>query len=233
MKKIFVLIALSLAFSMNVEAQAWKNVLGKVANKVAEEVSGTDDSLVANVLGNIIGNSVPFSKALIEGTWNYKGTACVLESEKALADIGGTVATAKIEETLDGYLAKAGIKSGACSFTFMENDSCYMTVNGRNICGTYSLDTENKVIDFSFLRDKLKMKSYLSYNVKDINIVFEADKLLALVKNVTSAVSDKTSGLSSISSSSSKVATTTAALNTASALLENYEGMMLGMKMNK
>lgn len=233
MKKLFIFVALLFAFAMNGQAQAWKDMLGKVANKVAEEVSGTDNSLVANVLGNIIGNSIPFSKALIEGTWNYEGTACVLESEDALSDIGGTVATSKIEEKLDGYLAKAGVKVGACSFTFMENDSCYMTVNGRDIRGTYKLDVEEKIIDFSFLHDKLKMKSYLSYNVKDINIVFEADKLLSLVKNVTSSVSGKTSSLGALSSSSSKLSTATAALNTASALLENYDGMMLGVKMNK
>lgn len=233
MKKYILVISLFVAFAANVQAQSWKDLLGKVANKVTEEVAGTESNIVTNILGDIIGNSVPFSKSLIEGTWNYEGTACVLESDEALADIGGTVATSKIEETLDGYLVKAGVKPGMCTFTFMENDSCYMTLNGRDIKGTYELNAEEKIIDFSFLRDKLKMKSYLSYNVTDINIVFEADKLLTLVKNVTSTVSGKTSSLGSLTSASSKLSTAGAALNTASTLLENYDGMMLGVKMKK
>lgn len=233
MKKYIILISLFAAFTVNVQAQSWKDLLGKVANKVTEEVADTDGGIISNVLGSLIGNSVPFSKALIEGTWNYEGAACVLESEDALSDIGGTVATAKIEEKLDEYLAKAGVKSGACTFTFMENDSCCLAVNGREILGKYDLNTEEKTIDFSFLRDKLKMKSYLSYNVTDINIVFEADKLLNLIKNVTSSVSGKTSALSSLSSSSTKLGTASAALNSVSALLQNYDGMRLGMKLKK
>lgn len=233
MKKIFVFVSLFIAFAVTIQAQSWKNVLGKVANKVSEEVSDADGGVVANVLGTLIGNSVPFSKALMEGTWNYEGVACVLESEKALADIGGAAVASKVEGTLDGYLSKVGVKEGACAFTFMENDSCYLTVNGRDIHGTYKLDAEEKIIDFCFLRDKLKMKSYLSYNVKDINIVFEADKLLALVKNVASAASDKTSSLGSLSSSSTKSGAAGAALSAMSGLLKNYDGMMLGMKLKK
>ena len=237
MKKILLVIALFMSFAMTTQAQSWKNVLGKVASKVVEEVADevvdTDNGVVSNVLGTLIGNTLTLSKSLIEGTWNYEGSACVLESEKALADIGGTVAASKIEETIDANLAKVGVKPGTCSFTFMENDSCYLTVNGRNLYGTYNLDVEEKSIDFSFLREKLNMKSYISYNVGSIDIVFEADKLLSLIQNVTSTASSKTSSLGSLASSSTKLSTATATLNTVSSLVSNYEGMMLGMKMKK
>lgn len=235
MKKYILIISLFFAFAMNSNAQSWKSMLGKVANKVTEEVASNEkvgDNILTNVLGNLIGQSVPFSKALIEGTWNYEGVACVLESENALSDIGGTVVTSQIEEKLDGYLAKLGIKESTCSFTFMENDSCSFTVNGRDIKGVYKLDEKEKKIDFSFLRGNLNMHSFLSYNVKDINIVFEADKLLELVKKVSSTVSDNTSALSGIASSS-KLSGVGATLSTMSGLLENYDGMMLGMKLKK
>lgn len=235
MKKIFVFISVVFVFSMGVQAQSWKNVLGQVANKVSEEVAATEgaDGVLANVLGDLIGNSVPFSKSLIEGTWNYEGMACVLESEDALSDMGGTAVTSKVEETLDGYLAKVGVKEGVCSFTFMANDSCCLTVNGRDLKGTYELNAEEKTVNFSFLRNKLNMKSYISYNVKDINVVFETDKLLSLIKNVSSTVSDKKSSLGSLSSSSSKLGTATTALSAMSGLLDNYDGMMLGMRLKK
>ena len=234
MKKILLVIALFVSFSINTQAQSWKDLLGKVANKVTEEVANTDtQSVVYNVLGSLIGNSVPFSKSLIEGTWNYEGTACVLESENALSEIGGSVATAKIEEKLDGYLSKVGVSEGSCSLTFLANDSCYFSVGGRKVGGVYKLNEEEKIIDFSFLRDKLNMKSYLSYNVTNINVVFDVDKLLNLIKNVTSTVSSKTSSVGNLVSSSSKLSSAGASLENISALLEGYDGMMLGMKLTK
>ena len=236
MRKIVLALVLFAAFSVNGQAQSWKNLLGKVANKVTEEVVNTDtQNVVTNILGTLIGNSVPFSKALIEGAWNYQGTACVLESENALSEIGGTVATAKIEEKLDGYFNKIGISKGTCTLTFLPNDSCYFAVNGRKVGGTYKLNEEEKIIDFSFLHNKLNMKSYLSYNVTDIDVVFDVDKLLDLIKNATSTVSSKTSTVGSLmsSSSSSKLSTAGATLETISTLLEGYDGMMLGMKLSK
>ena len=59
MKKILLVIALFVSFSINAQAQSWKDLLGKVANKVTEEVANTDtQSIVSNVLGSLIGNSV-------------------------------------------------------------------------------------------------------------------------------------------------------------------------------
>ena len=79
------------------------------------------------------------------------------------------------------------------------------------------------------------MKSYLSYNVSSIDVVFDADKLLALIKNVTSTVSDKTSLISSnlSASSASQLNTVGTALDAASIVLSVYDGMMLGMKLTK
>ena len=232
------MIFLSMFFALNGQAQAWKDLLGKAAGKVTEKVaeSGKSGGVVSNILGSIIGNSIPFSKSLIEGTWDYDGFACVLESESALSNIGGTVVTSQIEDKLDGYLSKVGISKGSCKLTFFPNDSCCFSVNERELSGTYKLNAEEKIIDFSFLRGKLEMKSYLSYNVSSIDVVFDADKLLELIKNVTSAVSDKTASINTLlssSSSSSKLNTTGAALDAVSAVLSAYEGMMLGMTLTK
>ena len=85
MKKIFLLSLLLVAFSTDGQAQFLKNLLGKVTNKVTEEVATTDaGSVVTNVLGTLIGNSVSVTKNVVQGTWSYDGTACVLESENAL-----------------------------------------------------------------------------------------------------------------------------------------------------
>lgn len=230
MKKIVLLCALVFAFSAGAGAQSWKNMLGKVVNKVTDGASSDDTGILGNVLGTLLGNSVPLSNELIEGTWNYEGVACVLESENALTDIGGNVVTTKLEEKLDKYLGKVGVKKGTCTFTFSANDSCVFAFKGHEIPGTYKINAEEKKIDFSFMYDKLNIKTYVSYNVTDMNIVFDADKLLSLLKSATSVVSEKTSGLSA---SSAKVSTAASALSTMSTLLNSYEGMMLGLKLKK
>ena len=236
MKKIFLLSLLLVAFSTDGQAQFLKNLLGKVTNKVTEEVATTDaGSVVTNVLGTLIGNSVSVTKNVVQGTWSYDGTACVLESENALTEIGGTVATSKVEEKLDGYLSKLGVCKGSCTFTFQQNDSCYFTVNGRDVHGIYKLNEEEKTIDFSFLRGKLNMKSYISYNLTGMDVVFDADKMLALVKNATSVVSEKASSAGSLlsASSSSKLNSAATTIDAVSTLLSAYDGMMLGMRLTK
>lgn len=231
MKKIIFILALLFTFSSGVEAQSFKNLLGKVVNKVTDGSSSSEEgSVLGNVLGTIIGNSVPLSAELIEGTWNYEGVACVLESENALSNIGGTVVTSKLEDKLDGYLAKVGVKKGKCSFTFSAGDTCVFVINGHEIPGTYKLNDEEKKIDFTFLYGKLNIKTHVSYTVSDMNLVFDADKLLSLVKGATSAVSEKASGLGS---TSSKAAAASSALGTIGTLLNSYDGMMLGMKLKK
>ena len=113
------------------------------------ETSSTANT-VLNVLGNLIGSSLPVSESSLVGTWNYEGVSCVLESDQALANLGGNVVTASIEGKLDTYLAKVGVAPGACTFTFLDNDSCKFTVMNRSLNGTYKLNTEDKTVALSF-----------------------------------------------------------------------------------
>lgn len=232
MKKIF-LTALVAMFTVvsGVQAQSGlSGLFGKLfggANKEESAVSGA----VSNVLGSLLGNAVTLSENVIAGTWNYKGTACVLESETALANIGGTVATAKIEEKLDGYLSKVGVKDGFCSFTFIGNDSCLFKVAGREIAGNYQLDAKEKKIKFIF-RGGLSINTHVAYNINSMNIVFNADKLLTLIQTVTSKVSSSTGALGE-NSTNTTLGAASSTLGTISSLLGNYNGMMLGMKLSK
>lgn len=193
--------------------------------------SSDTENAISNVLGSLIGNSVTLSEKMLEGTWEYTGTACVLESDAALANIGGTVATSKIEKKLDGYLARVGVKEGSCSFTFIGKDSCVVSMAGRELGGRYALDAKEKTIQFTFY-GRLNFNTHVAYNVSSINIVFNADKLLSLVKTVTSKVSSSTGSLGQ-SGATGSLGTATAALGTISSLLSNYDGMMLGVKMKK
>lgn len=243
MKRLFLVIMVCIS-TMGASAQ-FSNLLGNMFNKLTSKSTSTttvtDDKkstavdAIKNVLGNLIGNSMPVSEATLTGVWNYEGTSCVLESDQALANIGGSAVTGTIEDKLDTYLSKVGVAPGACTFAFLENDSCQFTVKGRTINGTYKLNSEDKTVALNFY-GRLSMTGHVSYDLSNLNLVFDADKLLELIKRVTSVVSSSNSDsgvatlLGGTQSSSAGVLTT---LKAASSMLNNYNGMMLGLKLSK
>ena len=229
MKKIALFTMLMLGVMSGASAQSWKNLLGKVASEVVDEVASTDSgSAVTNILGTILGNSLTLSNEAIEGTWSYEGVACVLESENALSNIGGTLVTETLETKLNEKLVKVGISKGNCSFTFVNDGTCIINVRGYDLKGKYELDAAEKVIVFTFVYDTLPLKTYVSYEIQNLNIVFKADRLLAFIKNVASYFSNTATGdqLGQLQS----IIQTVAAVGT---LLENYDGLMLGAKLTK
>lgn len=211
MKKTAIIAIVLTLFAGTANAQSFlSNLFGKIGG--SSETANT----VTNVLGSLLGNSMTLSKSTILGTWSYTGASCVLESDNALAKAGGTVATAKIEEKMNSYLGKVGVKEGKCSFTFAENDSCTFKVGNREIKGRYELNGEEKKIHFSFLYDRFTATAHVAYEVTSLSIVFNADKMLGLVQKVAPTAA--------------KYSNTLATLAT---LIENYNGMMLGMKLKK
>jgi hypothetical protein len=211
MKKTAIIAIVLTLFAGTANAQSFlSNLFGKIGG--SSETANT----VTNVLGSLLGNSMTLSKSTILGTWSYTGASCVLESDNALAKAGGTVATAKIEEKMNSYLGKVGVKEGKCSFTFAENDSCTFKVGNREIKGKYELNGEEKKIHFSFLYDRFTATAHVAYEVTSLSIVFNADKMLGLVQKVAPTAA--------------KYSNTLATLAT---LIENYNGMMLGMKLKK
>lgn len=219
------------AFSAASAQTGLSGLFNKLRGGSSDEKNSTE-SVVGNVLGSLLGNSMTLSESMLKGTWNYKGTACVLESDAALANIGGTVAAGKMEEKLDGYLAKVGVKEGLCSFTFVGNDSCVFKVGEKEIGGKYALDAKEKTIKFTFY-GRLNFNTHVAYNITSMNVVFDADKLLSLIQTVTSKVSSSTSSLGDAGAGGSSLGSASSVLSTVSKLLENYSGMMLGMKLEK
>lgn len=230
MKRVVVSFMLTLAVVTGASAQSWKDLLGKVAGEVVNEVSSSSETgnTVMNVLGSLLGNSLTLSPEAIEGTWNYEGVACILESENALSEIGGTVVTGQLESKMDEMLSRVGIKSGNCSFVFSKEGSCTILVGGYTIEGTYVLVPEEKVINLSFMYGQLNLKANVAYEIQNLNIVFKADKLLNFIKGITSSLSNNAAGeqLQQLSS----ISQTAATLGT---LLNSYNGMMLGAKMTR
>ena len=229
MKKFLLSLVLVLAVAAGASAQSWKDLLGKAASEVAGEVSSTAaGSAVTNILGTILGNSLTLSYDALEGTWSYDGVACVLESENALSNIGGSVVTGTLENKIDEKLAMIGVSKGNCSFTFAKDGTCVINVSGFNINGKYELDANEKVIVFTFMYDQLPIRTYVSYEIQSLNIVFKADRLLSFIKNVASKLSQGSNG-----GQNGQLQAAMQAVGAMGTLLQNYDGMMLGAKLSK
>jgi hypothetical protein len=230
MKRTFIALALLLAVTMGASAQSWKDLLGKAAGEVVKNQTSSDGAggAVVNILGSLLGKSTTLTVDDIAGTWLYQGSACVLESEQALSNLGGTLVTSQIEKKFDGYLTKIGVVPGVSSFTFAKDGSCAIKVGNYNIAGTFTLLPDEKMIDFTFLYGQVNVKTYIAYEITDLNVVFNADKLLSLIKGVTAALSkdapaQQVQQLASVSQTAGAVGT----------LLNSYDGMMLGVKLQR
>lgn len=229
MKKLCLLLAMAVIAVSGVTAQSLDDILNKAVSAVKGEVAAeVSDSALGNVIGALLGSSDELKADDLLGTWNYEGISCVLESEQALANIGGALAASTLEEKLDGYLGKVGVAKGSSSFTFNSDKTCLIKLGSFSLNATYELNQEKNTIDFSFLNNKMKIKSQVSYQGSDLNIVFNADKLLDLIKKLTSYFSKGAS-----SAEKKQISTITQTMNTVGAVVEAYDGMMLGAKMSR
>ncbi len=127
---------------------------------------------------------------------------------------GGEVAAAKIESEMSGALAKVGIKSGSCKFTFNADGTYSAVIGSRTVSGKYTLDADKKTITMTYLAGLATMEPKISKSGNTISLLFESDKLLTLLKGV-SALSSNTS------------------VKTLSSLLGSYDGLYVGIKMQK
>lgn len=187
---------------------------GGTTNSSSSSTDNNTTSLLGNLLSGILGSSSSLSKSDLVGTWNYTGADCVFESENLLAKAGGAVAASKIESEVNTQLAKVGIKQGSCKFTFNDDNTYTATIGKRTISGNYTLDSSKKTIKMTYLAGLGTMTPHISKQGNKISLLIESDKLLSLVK-----------GISALSSSTS--------VKTVSALLENYDGLYVGMQLSK
>lgn len=173
----------------------------------------TNNGIVSGLLGSVLNAFTTVNKETILGTWNFKGSAFVFESENALANLGSDAIASQVEAKVDQYLAKLNIKDGLCSITFNEDNTCIFAVGKKNLNGTYEFNAETKELKLSYA-GLLSTTAFLVYDAGTINIVYQSDGLLRILKAIGSMSSNGTVAL----------------LNT---LLEQYDGLRIGMAFSK
>lgn len=188
-----------------VNAQTLKDLLKKA----------TGSSLVQDVVESVTGVSL---QADIKGTWDYSGVAVKLVSEDLLKNAAAGVAAGQIEEKLDGYVQKVGIKPGAFGFIFSEDNTFTTTFKGKNIPGTYTLDEQTKTLTLTYGKTSFMkgftMTASVNITSSQLDLMFNADKLLDFIGKVSSSSSNST-------------------LAAISAIAQQYDGMKLGFELKK
>ena len=165
------------------------------------------------LLGSLLGGS-SLKQSDIVGTWNYKSADCVFETENFLMKAGGEMAAAKVEEKINNTLAKFGVTSGQFNFTFNQDNTYSAIIMGRTIQGNYALDLENKKITFTHLNGLGTIAPQIVKNGNTLSLLYDADKLLKFLTTISAKSSNST-------------------LATLSTLMSSYDGMLIGMELQK
>ena len=206
-------------FAVTTTANAQLDVLGKLTGALKSKSTSTtnqDDALtsgISRLLGSLLDNST-LSANDVQGTWLYGGVDCVFETENVLMKAGGEAATAKVESKINDLLKKVGVTSEALAFTFNADNTFSITVKGRTINGTYALDLENKKITLTYLNGVGSITPQIVKNGTTMSLLYDADKFLNFLTSI-SAVSKNA---------------TVVSIN---AILKSYDGMLIGMELQK
>ena len=194
MKKLVCMMVLLCAVSVQANAQKWKDILSGVVTEVVGDKATTATSIV--------------------GTWDYVGPDCQLKGENLLKNIGGQAVGEEMEKKLEAIYEKAGLNT--LQYTFNEDNTCSYTVKGKKIDGTYEFDAEAKTVIIKSGKLGVKLTAHIVTLGSNMSFVFEADKILSVVKSITGVAS--------------KFNTSAAAINK---LAAEFDGMMLGFELKK
>ena len=194
MKKLICIMALLCAVAVQADAQSLKDILTGVVGQVVGDKATTETSII--------------------GTWDYVGPDCQLKGDDLLKNIGGDAAGAEVEKKMEPIYAKAGLNT--IQYTFNEDKTCSYTIKGKKVEGTYEFDAEAKTITIKAGKLGIRTTAHIVTLGSNMSFMFDADKILSVVKAITGA----TSSLNKTASAANK-------------LLEKFDGMMVGFELKK
>ena len=174
-------------------------------------LSGTGTNVLGTVLGTLLGGYTASAQSLV-GTWTYTQPKVVFESNSILAQLGSSVASSKLESTLEKQLSKMGFKAGKSTLTLNQDKTCVLALSGKTLNGTYNYDTGSKILTITGALGMTNVSCTCTMNAGQLFMLFDADKLLSVATSMSS-MSSTTSTLSS--------------------LLGNYNGLKLGWAMGR
>lgn len=197
MKKLLI-IAIFLVSCGTLQAQNWKDALSKAATSAADKATGGKLTQMA-----------------ITGHWEYSGPGIKFESDDTLSELSGSALSGTIEKKLDPIYQLAGIKPGACHFTFDADGAFEALLGSHSLNGTYEFNPETHAITLHFSKSPKKLSpltghAYLSGS--QMQLVFPSEKLMELLSGIGAKI---------------------ASLQTLTASLEKYKSIAIGFNFSK
>ena len=215
MKKILFFVVLC-ASTMQLSAQS---VLSGLLDKALsnETVNAVVESVTDNVISEL---DLPMT-----GTWNYSEAKVQFKGETAVAEATGSAMLTTVENSVGKIYSKLGIDQNF-SFTFNSDSTFTHQIKiGSKLQafnGTYSLDETNKIIVLNYKalgKTKFgKMSATYTNKGTTLSLLFESEQLFAMLKKIASAASSLSS---------------TTSLASLSAMLDKYDGILLGYKLDR
>ena len=154
----------------------------------------------------------------IAGTWEYTGSAVEFTSDNAIMSATSGLVSSQIEEKLNVYLEKIGLRQGTFSYEFKTDSTFTTTFNKMKFPGTYSFSEEAGTIILDYgATDRLKgfsITTQASLSSSELNLMFNADKILEFLSKISSSTGE--SSLSLLTS-----------------LVDQYDGLKIGFKLTK
>ncbi len=193
MRKILSIVALVAAFSVSASAQSG---LGSLLG--GDKSSSTLGNIISGIAGTVYSQPVT-----LNGNYIYNGIAVSATSSEGgiLTNLAGSAVTSGIESKADEYLAKVGIKPGALKWTFNSADNTFtLTVGSLSIPGTYKVGSGERTVTLTFGKSFqfLSMTGTLESSSGGARMLFTADKAMAFLKKLTSALGQSSSSIGSI-----------------------------------
>ncbi|MDR0907783.1 MAG: DUF4923 family protein [Rikenellaceae bacterium] len=129
------------------------------------------------------------NKDALIGVWNYSGVAVEFTGTDLVAVLGSSVAAPTIKQNLDTYFAEAGILRGSCSVEFSSKDTyIVLTARGRAV-GLYEFNHPSQTMNITYddpaVGGRSSLVGKLTFAGSRLSLTFEADKIVALIKEAT------------------------------------------------
>ncbi len=233
MKKILIMLAALFITSASMQAQNLSSILGALkgsgsssttsssgssSSSSSSQSSSSGLSSILGTLGQTIQNataSTSFSLDDLVGTWNYSSPAVSFDSSDALKNIGGAAVSTQIEKKLATYYKKLYLNN--VTLTVDSSYNFTMKLKWGSLSGTVTKGDSDGTLVFNFSASSYNIGSINSRATKSgnqLNITFDAEKLMSLVQTVSKLTSNST-------------------VSTVSNLLSSYDGIYIGFKMTK
>ena len=178
--------------------------------------SSSLEDILGAITGSLLGNSAAVKKADLIGAWKYAKPDCRFESADLLKKAGGELVAGQVESKLAETFMQVGISANAASMSFAENGTAQFVFGGRSFPLAYSLNENTRIMTLTDpILGLISMDATVCKSSNNrISILFDSQKLLSLISMAGGY-------------------TNNANLQAISKLLGSYDGMKVGLELNK